>query len=167
MKLVNVHLEKAKKAYFSLKNLFHSRVLNRKVKILCYVLFIRPILTYGCQVWFNISASTIEKLRKFERNCLRACLNMYKSPHSNYERYYSNEDPYKVANINRIDNFILKLTRDHVTNSSNIFQILRYLVNSIQIRLITNWSEKKVIFHTMLSRFWIVTGIFKPMKRYQ
>ena len=56
----------------------------------------------------------MEKLRIFERNCLRACLKMYKTSESNYESHYPNKKLYDNANIPRIDNFILKLNRDHM-----------------------------------------------------
>ena len=115
---INIAINRAKKAYFNAKSLFHSAHLNPKVKVVCYMLLVRPILTYGCQIWYNVSPSTMEKLRIFERNCLRACLKMYKTPESNYERHFSNKKLYDKANIPRIDNFILKLNRDHIASAS-------------------------------------------------
>lgn len=52
---VDVALEKAKKSFFSLKRLFYSTFIEPRVKVLCYVLLIRPILTYGCMLWFAIA----------------------------------------------------------------------------------------------------------------
>ena len=72
------------------------------------MLLVRPILTYACQVWYNIGPSTIEKLRKFERSCFRAHMNMYRTLESNYTRFYFNKKVYNSADITRIDNFILK-----------------------------------------------------------
>ena len=34
-------------------------------KIICYMLLIRPIITYAAPIWSNTSASTMEKIRKF------------------------------------------------------------------------------------------------------
>lgn len=119
-KHVEKQLVKGRKAYCWVNALLHSRALNSKVKMLCYLLLVRPILTYACQIWFNVGPPVMEKLRKFERDCLRAYLNMYKSPKSNYTRYYSNKELYNATNIKRIDYFILKLTRDHIANSSKM-----------------------------------------------
>lgn len=67
---INISLEKAKNAFFKYKNIFYSSKLNHKVKLICYQILIRPILAYGCQIWFGIFPSTMEKIRVFERNCL-------------------------------------------------------------------------------------------------
>lgn len=64
----------------------------------------------------------MERIRLFERNCLRICLRMYNSPSSNYKKSYSNKIIYDKANIHRIDIFILKLIRDHFANSTHIRQ---------------------------------------------
>lgn len=123
----NTHIEstldKAKKAFFKFKNLFMSRKLNEKVKILCYVLLIRPIIAYGCLLWFGISPSQMEKIRIFERDCLRSCLGKYRDPETGYERHLSNVKLYNLANIPRIDVFVIGLVRDHIAkaidNSTN------------------------------------------------
>lgn len=122
----NNHIEnqllKARKAFLTHKRLFYSKHLHRKIKIICYQLLIRPIITYGCPIWYNISASQMEKIRSFERKCLRSCLSMYYIPDSNYKKLYSNKRIYDKADIHRIDTFILKLIRDHFANASNIIQ---------------------------------------------
>lgn len=63
----------------------------------------------------------MEKLR-FERRCLRACLNMYKNPETDYVKYFSNKKIYDKANVPRIDSFIINLTRDYFKNASKINQ---------------------------------------------
>ncbi|HJD57696.1 MAG TPA: hypothetical protein LFV92_00275, partial [Rickettsia endosymbiont of Ceroptres masudai] len=117
---VKIQLKKSKAAYFSAIRLFHSKRLNARVKIICYTSLIRSILTYACQIWFNISSAVMEKLRAFERSCLRACLNMYKTPESNFTQNYSNSQIYNKGNIPRIDNFIIKMTRKHILNSTMV-----------------------------------------------
>lgn len=119
-KHINIQIKKAKAQYYSLSSLFHSRRLLPRVKLICYMLLIRPILTYGCQSWYNISPSIMERLRAFERSCLRACLGKYRTPQSGYQKFYSNKLIYKWANIPRIDNFILKLCRNHVNSSKRV-----------------------------------------------
>lgn len=116
---VKIQIDKAQIAFIANKRLFYSRELNKSVKLLCYKLFIRPILTYGCAIWFNISDSTMEKLRLFERRCLRACLSMYRTPESNYTKKVSNSTLYEESEIIRIDLFILKLIRNHWASIHN------------------------------------------------
>lgn len=84
----------------------------------------RPVFTYACPVWFNISPSIMESLRKFERSCLRACLGKYYTPESNFTRYFSNQIIYDEANIPRCHNFIIKLTRNHILQCENVENIL-------------------------------------------
>lgn len=123
----NTQLEKAKKAYHATTRLFHSKYLDTKIKILCYKLLIRPIITYGCQIWFNIPAHWMEKIRIFERYCLRACLNMYRSPESNYTKHYKNKIILDKANIERIDTHIIKICRNHTAKASTL--IINNLIN--------------------------------------
>ena len=119
---LNTHLsqqlDKANKTFRSLARLFYSNNLEPRAKVICYLLLIRPILTYGAPLWWNTSASMMEKFRKFERKCLKAALHMYRTPYSNFERHYSNSDIYNAAGIPRIDNFIIKLTRDYYNSNS-------------------------------------------------
>lgn len=117
---INIQIDKAQKAFASHKRLFYSKLLTKRTKIICYKTIVRPILTYGCPVWYNISCSTMEKLRSFERKCLRACLGKYRTPESNYKKLISNPRLYEYAEITRIDLFILKLIRNHWTNIRNI-----------------------------------------------
>ncbi|CAK9816290.1 RNA-directed DNA polymerase from mobile element jockey [Anthophora plagiata] len=128
-KHVELQLQKAKNTFIANAKLFYSKNLNKKVKLICYQLLIRPIITYGCEIWYNIGASIMEMLRVFERRCLRACLSLYRSPSSNYQKYINNTRIYNTAKINRIDNFIIKLIRNYfataakITSNSMIFPI--------------------------------------------
>lgn len=70
-------LDKARSAFKKYARLFFCRSLAPRCKVICYLLLIRPILTYAAPIWWNVSASLIEKIRKFERNCLRASLHIY------------------------------------------------------------------------------------------
>lgn len=55
----------------------------------------------------------MEKLRHFERRCLRACPNRYRTPESNFVKFYRTTVLYKEAKINRIDCFLLRIAREH------------------------------------------------------
>lgn len=111
-------IEKARRAFYAYRRLFYSRHLDASVKILMYQSFVRPILTYGCPIWFNVSPSYMEKVRLFERKCLRACTSMYKNPRSDFRKFYSNQRLYKAADIIRIDNFVIGLIRKHIDRCS-------------------------------------------------
>lgn len=61
----------------------------------------------------------MEEIRKFERKCIRACVNLHRKPDTDYKHFYSNKCLYQKANIVRIDNFILKTIRSHFDKALN------------------------------------------------
>lgn len=117
---LTIQLQKAMAAWIKLKRLFYNKYLHPRIKLNCYQLLIRPILTYGSPIWYNISASNMEKLRIFERKCLRACLGQNRTRESNHKKYISNTVIYNKANIQRIDSHILGLTRNHYASVAKI-----------------------------------------------
>lgn len=112
-KHINIELNKATAAFKANNRLFHCKQLNNKVKIICYQLLIRPIISYAAPIWWNISASYMEKIRIFERKCIRTCLKLYRSRETNYKKHISNEVLYNLDDIPRIDNYTIKITRDY------------------------------------------------------
>ena len=96
-------------------------------------------------MWYNVGASIMEEIRIFERRCLRACLNVYKSRSSDYIKYVKNSTIYDKANINRIDTFMIKLIRNYfasavlIKNNSLIFPIPYPDVNYIKRCLSTGY----------------------------
>jgi hypothetical protein len=72
---VKYAIAKGNKAFMASKKLFYEKNIVPRVKIIAYQALIRPTLTYGVQTWYNISASMMEKLRKFELKCIRVCIN--------------------------------------------------------------------------------------------
>lgn len=81
---------------------------------------IAPILIYAVPVWYNQSASLMEKIRTFERSCLRACLSKFRSAHSNYQHFTTNKILYNASGIPRIDNFAIKLIRNYYASLRKI-----------------------------------------------
>ena len=114
---VKIQIEKAKKAFRSLHGLFYSPYLSKKAKTIAYLTIIRPIITYGCPIWWNVSACTMERLRLFERRILRACLGKYRSAVGDYQMMISNANILKEAEIPRIDSFMIKLIRNYIKKS--------------------------------------------------
>lgn len=119
-KHLDIQLKKARRAFRSLAKLFYNKYLEPKAKVICYCLLVRPILSYACPLWYNQSASSMERVRSFERACLRACLGQYRSASSEFKKMLSNKVIYNSANIPRFDNFIIKITRDYFANSKNV-----------------------------------------------
>ena len=73
-----------------------------------------------CPIWFNTSPHLMEKFRKFERKCLRACTKVYRSERTNYMWFENCKNLYKTAEIPRIDSHIIKLVRDYFAGISRI-----------------------------------------------
>lgn len=119
---VTIQLKKASQVFMSLKRLFYSRYLNSDVKLICYQLLIRPIITYGCSIWYYISASLMEVIRIFERKCLRSCLSLFRTAESDYTKHFTNQILYNEAKIPRIDNFMIDLIRDNFLKASKLWQ---------------------------------------------
>ncbi|OXU19415.1 hypothetical protein TSAR_016630 [Trichomalopsis sarcophagae] len=148
--LLNTHvitqLNKAKKAFKKYSRLFFSKTLNARCKVICYLLLIRPIITYAAPIWWNISASLMEKIRKFERYCLRAALHVYRESENKF--FISNKNIYDLANIPRIDNHIIKLTRDYYANLNKVNNsYLQSYSNTTENSFITNRFSEYVTPH--------------------
>ncbi|XP_017882371.1 uncharacterized protein LOC108626291 [Ceratina calcarata] len=102
-----------------ISQLFYNIHLERRTKVIAYQCLIRPILTYACPIWYNISACKMEAYRLFERKCLRACLRYYREPEYDYRYRVKNTKIYTIAKIARIDIFIIKLIRKHIRDAIN------------------------------------------------
>jgi hypothetical protein len=114
-----IQLEKARRAFMGARQLFYNKYLDKRVKLIAYKSLIRPILTYGCQVWFNQAPSHMEKYRIFERKCLRHCNGLYRKAETDFTHYVSNRIQYEKFDSDRIDIHILKLTRNHIRRACN------------------------------------------------
>lgn len=115
---VNIQLIKTKGAFQKLKRMFFTKYLNKDVKVLAYISLIRPILLYACPIWFNISPLYMEKLRIFERKCLRICLNKFLRVNAYSKKNVSNKVVYGEADIHRIDAQIIRQIRNYIQRSS-------------------------------------------------
>lgn len=59
-------------------------------------------------------------MRVLERKCLRACLGLYRSQSSDWQHYISNQILYNKAEIPRIDNLIIKISREYFAKLPSI-----------------------------------------------
>lgn len=116
---VTIQLKKASDTHKKYARLMHTKDIEPRAKGILYMLLVRPVLTYAAPIWWNVSATTMEKLRRFERSCLRSAFSIYRDP-ENPKKMISNEVLYRTANIPRIDNFILKITRDYLAQLKKI-----------------------------------------------
>lgn len=99
----NVHIDtqiaKARRAFLMYIRLFYSKYLHKKIKLICYQLLVRLIITYSYLIWCNISASQMEKVRTFER---KVCLRMFANEKANFLKLHCNKIINNQADVSRI-----------------------------------------------------------------
>lgn len=88
---------------------------------------------------------------------MRACLALYRAEHNNYRTNISNKVLYNKANIPRIDNFIIKLTKDYYANAIKINNVLiedivRGLIGQVTDRQKTQGLLPPESFLTLVTR---------------
>ncbi|KAG5684417.1 hypothetical protein PVAND_013651 [Polypedilum vanderplanki] len=103
---INKSLTIAKSIAFSTLYCFFKKnnVVKEHQKVHLYKTVIRPILTYGCQVFNNCAKSHFNKLQIFQNKMLRLCFNI------NWDDFINNEKLHELANIPTIREFVNKLT---------------------------------------------------------
>ncbi|XP_063993676.1 uncharacterized protein LOC135171219 [Diachasmimorpha longicaudata] len=111
---------KASNRFKSLSRLFHNKNITKTSRLICYLILVRPLLTYASPIWWNIGSRVMERTRRLERRCIRAGLRLYRNENSGFTKKISNKQLYNTAKIQRIDNFILRLTRDYYKNLKTI-----------------------------------------------
>ena len=90
-------IEKASKAFLPNSRIFYNKYLSRRAKTILYMLLIRPIIMYVAPVLWNQNHTTCERIRTLERKCLRACLRLYRTPDSDWQKFVSNKTLYTTA----------------------------------------------------------------------
>lgn len=108
-KNINIRLIRAKNAKFHLNRILRNAKINTKIKITMYKMYIRPILMYASPVWIRqpqVSSHQMERLRIFERQCLRNAANI-RRPVGTY-KHVKISDIYRVADCIRIDRFAVQ-----------------------------------------------------------
>lgn len=139
---VDIQLTKARNSFHALTRLFNSKLLSSQSKITCYQIFTRSILTYAAPIWWNLGAAHMEKLRSFERTCIRTALRKHRTAESAHKQYTSNKLIYNAANINRIDCFILKLTRDYLAKLKHINNLAIRELSEVENRDCVEYSTR-------------------------
>lgn len=119
-----IQTSKAKDIFKSNSRIFYNADLENKPKIICYhQLLVRQLLTYAMPFLWNTGLTIIKMMRRFERGCIRVCLRAHRTSKSNFKKRTKNELIYNKANITRIDNFMLKMTRRYFCNLEKIHNL--------------------------------------------
>lgn len=119
---------------------------HKEIKILCYKQLIRPLITYGFPIWFNITSSQMETLRRIERRCLRQCLSLKRN--QNNFKYTRNSTLYADTNIVRIDKFMFTQYEKFMeqlphVNNEKINRIYNFATNTSNNTYYTNCIKSK------------------------
>lgn len=115
-------LERSKKVY----NLYQSILrrkggLGRKVRLLVYRQIIRPLISYAFTAWFGISSAQMERLRRWERRILVACLGLRpRLGPDGVLRRPSCKLTYSQVDFGRIDNFMVEKTIKFLESAQNL-----------------------------------------------
>ncbi|XP_017481195.1 PREDICTED: RNA-directed DNA polymerase from mobile element jockey-like [Rhagoletis zephyria] len=130
-------LGKAKKMFFCYSNLIKRQSgLSNCIKLNIYKQIIRPIISYGHPIWFNISSSQMERLRRFERYILRLCSGLNRQPYrtGTFRKRVSNKVLYKKCGISRIDSFLIK-------SSYRFVERMAYMQNELINKYLSKQTE--------------------------
>lgn len=109
---VESRIQKARRAKFHIGGILRNKHVDKRIKCMVYKLYIRPILTYAAPVWCRppaVSAHQMERLRIFERSCLRSAANVHR-PRGQYKHVRIGRI-YSAARCIRIDRFV---ARNHI-----------------------------------------------------
>lgn len=83
-------IQSANRTWFLHLNLFKSSLLSKKLKLSLYRTLIRPVLTYGCEIW-TLKTSDINQLHCFERRILRKIFGPIEVDQGVYRSRYNHE----------------------------------------------------------------------------
>lgn len=118
-----IHVKHTLKKAYTAKHFLYP-ILNvdsgvsNKIKIMCYKQLIRPQLTYGFPLWFNISPAQMNQLKIFETKCLRQCISFKRTP-TNF-KFISNKSLYEKTKIMPIDEYNYTLMQKFMNQLENI-----------------------------------------------
>ena len=136
-------IEKTRKVSNMLMPFFRHRALNKKSKLLFYKTLVRPVMTYGFPIWFNISPSVAQNMEILERKLLRLCAG------KNFE-----------TRTKRFSN-------NFIYSDTNTVPLMRY-VSLLMKKTISNFeqSENDLIIHSLASptgSSWDGVGYLSPL----
>lgn len=102
----------------------------------------RSVICYAAPIWFSINSNLMEKLRVFERKCLRKSTGLIYKREEN--KYYRNIDVYNKAKLIRIDNFIVNLCKNFIENAKRLENgLVKEIINNTNFSLNDNFYNIK------------------------
>lgn len=152
----NEHGKSAVRKGQAAKNLLYpvmnaSSKVDVGIKILCYKQLIRPMITYGFPTWFNVSKTSMNKIRIFERKCLRQCNNIVRTPDD--FKFISNDELYARSRVVPIDSYMFGLCERFVDN-------LVMLDNSLIESVVRSQSDTRYFDQCLQSKRYLpVSGL--------
>lgn len=146
---VDTMLERARRSFFALRPVLRSQLIETKVRINIYKLYIRPILTYASAIWARpllLSSHQMERIRMFERMVLRGAGNVRRAVGS--FRYTTNAELHRRTNCPRIDRHIVETAvaffrRCQISTINRIRSILAYVGGTIFEGIATIWDRSR------------------------
>jgi hypothetical protein len=102
---IRSRITKAERAFFTLLKFFKSELFSKRTKTRLYTSIIRPILTYGCEVWTTTSV-TQRRLRTFENKIWRRICGPIRDPRTGQWRRKFNQELKEELNIVIVNGFI-------------------------------------------------------------
>jgi len=104
---INERITSGNICYFSIIKLLRSKLLSRGLKILPYHSYLRPVITYTCEIW-SLTKRDSRRLITFERKVLRTIYGPIFNPETQTYERRSNENVKYLYNKPDILYFIRK-----------------------------------------------------------
>lgn len=104
---LDLRLEKLRRAKFLLGGILRNRRIKPRIKTNIYKMYLRPLLTYASPVWCRqpcLSSHQIERMRQFERSCLRSTANIQRERGD--FKHVNASHIYRISKCPRIDRHI-------------------------------------------------------------
>eukprot|EP00102_Acyrthosiphon_pisum_P022636 XP_016659846.1 PREDICTED: uncharacterized protein LOC107883739 [Acyrthosiphon pisum] len=105
--LQEMRINAANRCYFTMREMFSSKLLSRRTKERLYCTYMRPVVTYACETWSSTQGDE-EKLQNFERKILRKIYGpVYNNELERFERR-KNENLQQLYNKPSIRHFLIR-----------------------------------------------------------
>ena len=104
---IRMRINAANRCYFTMREMFSSKLLSRRTKERLYCTYMRPVITYACETWSSTQGDE-EKLQNFERKILRKIYGpVYNNELERFERR-KNENLQQLYNKPSIRHFLIR-----------------------------------------------------------
>ncbi|KAL4104510.1 hypothetical protein QTP88_019805 [Uroleucon formosanum] len=104
---IRMRINAANRCYFTMREMFFSKILSRRTKERLYCTYMRPVVTYACETWSSTQGDE-EKLQNFERKILRKIYGpVYNNELEKFERR-KNENLQQLYNKPSIRHFLIR-----------------------------------------------------------